>query len=316
MSSPQRGIFIEGANSHWFQEYEIARSCEIAAIRSALAAALVFATPDENSEDAAAHDQIQVVVGFGPVLAEQLSIETPADFRAFETIGNQTRSAIASQHDLWIWIHGDDRGAIFDAALRARRAMTEVGAIVGDVPCFVYKDNRDLTGFIDGTENPEAAEGRKLAVVGEGLAGRGGSTVLVQRWDHDLDSFHTLSVAEQEDIIGRTKPDSVELGEDVLPATSHIARVVMEDDDGEEIEVYRRSVPWGDSTEAGLMFVAFTNELAKVDNMVRAMFGSLDTDEDAEVYDHLTDFSDARTSSYFFAPDQTTLTALLTGSEE
>lgn len=312
MPSPQRGIFIEGATSHWFQQYDVALSAGEASIRSALAK-----TIDElSSAKEPSGQDVELVVGFGPNLADRLGVDVPADFRAFETIGTGARSAPATQHDLWIWIHGDDRGALFDSALRARRALTEVAAIVGDVPCFVYKDNRDLTGFIDGTENPETEEGSVLAVVGQGLPGAGGSTVLVQRWDHDLDAFHALSESDQENIIGRTKLDSVELDESVLPDTAHIARVVMEDHDGKEIEVYRRSVPWGDSTEAGLMFVAFTNELAKVDNMVRAMFGPIGADEDAEVYDRLTDFSNARSSSYFFVPNEDVLAGITAGSRE
>lgn len=309
MASPQPGIFVEGTLVHWFQEYEISRTADLGVIRAALAAAIRARNLDG--------DRIELVVGLGQDLANQLGLDVPDDFRSFETVGTGARSATSTQHDLFVWIHGDERGAIFDAAVHARRMLTEVGAIVGDVPGFIYKDNRDLTGFIDGTENPEAHEALSLAVVGDGLAGEGGSTVLVQRWDHNLDLFHSLPVTDQEAVIGRTKPDSIELDETALPDNSHVARVVMEDDEGEEIEVYRRSVPWGDSTDSGLMFVGFTDKLAKIDNMVRAMFGADDDvvanpHGDAEVYDRLTDFTVARTSSYFFAPSIEALKALVT----
>ncbi len=309
MATPQAGIFVEGTSNHWFQEYDISRSADTTAIKAALLDAARGAAEKSGQPGSGQREGVQIVVGLGASLANQLGLELPSDFRPYESIGSGAKAALSTPHDLFVWIHGNDQGLIFDAALKARRALTQVGAIVADVPAFVYLDNRDLTGFIDGTENPEAEEGRQLAVVGDDLSGAGGSTVLVQRWVHDLDGFHALDVVEQERIIGRTKPDSVELAEDVLPENSHVARVVMEDDAGEEIEIYRRSVPWGDSTEAGLMFVAFTDERAKIDNMVRSMFG-LAADEGTDgdgIHDRLTDFSAVRTSSYFFAPSQEAL---------
>lgn len=116
-----------------------------------------------------------------------------------------------------------------------------------------------------------------------------------------------VAIAEQERVIGRTKPDSVELTEHELPENAHISRVAM-DDDGNEVAIYRRSVPWGDSTESGLMFVGFTDELTKLDDMLHAMFGTIDG-----IYDHLIEYSRARTSSYYFAPDEETLSALVAG---
>ncbi len=302
MATPQSGIFVEDSTNHWFQEYDISRSADVSNVVAAIRSAAVF---DSNAE----RDGIEIVIGVGSELANQIGIETALDFRPFETIGSGARAAVATPHDLVLWIHGKDRGPIYDAALHARRTLTKVGAIVGDTPAFVYRDNRDLTGFIDGTENPDVAEARSLAVVAEGQQGEGGSTMLVQRWIHDLDAFHRLSQADQERVIGRTKPDSVELEGDALPDTAHIARVVMEDESGEEVEIYRRSVPWGDSTEAGLMFVGFTDELDKIDKMVRAMFGPLEGERE-DIHDQLTAFSTARTSSYFFAPSQEALAGL------
>ncbi len=307
MATPQSGIFVEDSTNHWFQEYDISRSADVAAVVAAIGSAAIGSVAAVNPE--AVQDGIEIVIGVGRELANQIGIETALDFRPFETIGSGPRAAVATPHDLVLWIHGKDRGPIYDAALHARRTLTQVGAIVGDVPAFVYLDNRDLTGFIDGTENPDTAEARTLAVVAEGQQGEGGSTMLVQRWVHKLDAFHALDVADQERVIGRTKPDSVELEGDALLDTAHIARVVMEDDAGDEVEIYRRSVPWGDSTEAGLMFVGFSNELDKIDKMVQAMFGPLEG-ERADIHDSLTTFSTARTSSYFFAPSQEALAGL------
>ena len=294
MARPQSGIFVEGTTAHWFQEFDIARSADPAAVSEAIAAAV------------AAGSDLAVVVGLGPDLVARLGVEPADGFRAFETVGAGDRRATATQHDLFVWFHGHARDDTFDAALAARRAVTEVGAIVGDVSAFIYRDGRDLTGFIDGTENPPAEEGRELAVVADGLPGAGGSVVLVQRWVHDLDRFHALPVDEQEGVIGRTRADSVELDEEVMPETAHVARVVMEDDDGDEIEIYRRSVPWGDSTEAGLVFIGFTDQLTKIDDMLHAMYGTVDG-----IQDRLTEFSRARASSYYFVPSEDSIRGLV-----
>ena len=302
MATPQTGIFVEDSSNHWFQEYDISRTADASAVITAIRSAAALGSSSHE-------DGVEIVVAIGSNLARQIGIETASDFRPFETIGSGSRVAMATPHDLVLWIHGNEQGAIYDAALHARRTLTEVGAIVGDVPAFVYRDNRDLTGFIDGTENPDVDGAQSLAVVADGQPGEGGSTMLMQRWVHKLDAFHALDVTEQERVIGRTKPDSIELEGDALPDTAHIARVVMEDDAGDEVEIYRRSVPWGDSTEAGLMFIGFTDELDKIDKMVRAMFGPLEG-ERADVYDHLTDFSSVRTSNYFFAPSQEALAGL------
>src|SRR4029078_7097317 len=100
-------------------------------------------------------------------------------------------------------------------------------------PCFVYKDSRDLTGFIDGTENPPVEEAFDVALVPDGATGAGGAFVITQKWVHDLEQFHARSLDEQEGTIGRTKPDSVEL--EPKPDTAPIARVVIEEG-GEELE--------------------------------------------------------------------------------
>ncbi len=188
-------------------------------------------------------------------------------------------------------------------ALAARRAFDSIGTLARETPSWVYRDSRDLTGFVDGTENPPVDEARQLAVIADG-PGRGGSFVLAQRWIHDLDAFAALATGEQEQVIGRTKPDSVELED--LPADSHAGRVVHTDEDGEEIEIYRRSVPYGTSTEAGLYFLAFTDDLAKIDLMLAAMFGATGDDH----HDRLVVFSETVSGAYYYAPPTEALTRL------
>jgi putative iron-dependent peroxidase len=118
------------------------------------------------------------------------------------------------------------------------------------------------------------------------------------RWVHDLDAFHRLGVAEQEDVVGRTKAGSVELAAGVKPRTAHIARVEVDDEDGRELSIYRRSVPYGTVAERGLYFVAFCFDRARYDRLLARMFG---TSGDG-VRDRLTDFSRPVGGACYFAP--------------
>ncbi len=142
-----------------------------------------------------------------------------------------------------------------------------------------------------------------VALIGTNNPGTGGTFAFVQRWVHDLTSFERLSVTEQELVIGRTKPDSVELDDDTKPDSAHIARVVIEDDSGGELEIYRRSVPYGTALEHGLMFVAFTNDMSRIIRMLERMFG-LTTDG---LHDRLTEFSEPVIGATYFVPSIETL---------
>ena len=170
---------------------------------------------------------------------------------------------------------------------------------------FVYKDSRDLTGFVDGSANPPSEEAAEVALVPGGTPGAGGSFVLAQRWIHDLGAFHALSVQEQERVFGRTKPDSIEMDDDTKPANAHIARVEI-DIDGEEAEIFRRSTPFGTLAEHGLYFLAFSAELRRFELMLHNMFGLGDGPRD-----RLTDFSRPESGSFFFAPSVDALNELL-----
>ena len=169
---------------------------------------------------------------------------------------------------------------------------------VAEIVGFVYHDSRDLTGFVDGTENPSVEEAFAVATLPAGASGAGGSFAITQRWIHDLASFHVLSDREQELVIGRTKPDSVELDDDVKPPTADIARVVMEDADGEEIEIYRRSVPYGTGREHGLYFVAFSADPDRFTAMLTRMFGGAGDG----LHDRLTEFTRPVSGVYYFVP--------------
>ncbi|MXV90987.1 MAG: Dyp-type peroxidase [Acidimicrobiia bacterium] len=292
--TPQEAIFVEGTGAHWFQHFATDPDATAAQVLAAVRIA----------QQVAAAATANLVVGFGAAMTARLGMEMPPGLKAFTEIGGSSgRVAVATQEDVFLWIHGDRHDLNFEVALAARRAFEEIGELARETPSWVYRDSRDLTGFIDGTENPPVEEARELAVIAGG-PGAGGSFVLAQRWIHDLDGFAALPTAEQEQIIGRTKPDSVELED--LPPHSHLGRVVHSDEDGEEIEIYRRSVPYGTSTEAGLYFLAFTDDLAKIDLMLESMFGATGDGR----HDPLVTFSETVSGAYYYAPSRETLQGL------
>ncbi len=130
--------------------------------------------------------------------------------------------------------------------------------------------------------------------------------MLFQRWVHDLDAFFALPVTEQERVFGRTKPDSVEFTGAGLPPNAHIARTQINDENGDELPIYRRSVPYGELAEHGLQFVAFSADRIRLDRMLARMFGLA---EDG-LHDRLLDFSRPVTGAYYYAPPLSVLAAL------
>ena len=189
--------------------------------------------------------------------------------------------------------------------------MSDVAQLGVEQAGFTYRDGRDMTGFVDGTANPPSHRAADVALVPPGEPGEGGSHVLVMRWVHDLEAFNQLGVEEQERVIGRTKPDSVELAEAAKPPTAHIARVTIEVG-GEELKIFRRSVPYGTVREHGLYFVAFSADQSRYDRMLARMFGATGDG----VHDRLIDFSRPVSGAYYFAPSLNALNELAGAEEE
>lgn len=298
MATGQPGIFAQGTRSHYSLEFDLRPAV---AIRDVVTAVVQLREPSVTAGG------LNLIIGFGADLWAQMAPAggAPSELRPFDAVhGIDGHHAPATQHDIWIWVHGTGEDVALDAARACAAVLAPVAEVALEQPCFVYKDSRDMTGFVDGTENPHIEEAPGVALIADGEAGAGGSYVITQRWIHDLEKFHATSLSEQEGTIGRTKPDSVELDDDVKPPTAHIARVVIEED-GEELEIYRRSTPYGTVGEHGLYFIGFSAELSRFDKMLGRMFGVSDG-----VRDHLTDFTRAVSGSYYFAPSLDALIAL------
>ena len=291
MPQPQPAVFAEGTPSHWFLHYRLVDGADLDAVRGAVSAVRAEAAGTTPT------DAVNLAVGFGPDLLARLAPDdVPEGFHPFTAVGSEPGPvAVATQEDLFFWVHGNRPDRNFDLAHTARRALHGRATLARETVGWVWHDNRDLTGFIDGTANPPVEEARELAVVADG-PGAGGSFVITQRYIHDLDAFDALDTEAQEAVIGRSRADSVELED--KPADAHISRVEIEDDDGEEIEIYRRSVPYGTSEEHGLYFLAFSDGLGAFDAMLARMYGA----SGDGLHDRLMDFTHPVSGAYYFAP--------------
>ena len=290
MGTPQPGIFAIGTPLHHHVEFGLDDGVDPELVLRAVRRAI---------EGAGTVAGVNVVVGFRPRLwaavAPDRIVDEVVDFESVVGVGGYTMPA--TQRDLWLWVHGSSSGANLDIARAARTALAGVAHVVDEETCFGYGAGQDLTGFEDGTENPSVADAPAVAVVPAGRPGAGSSVVLVQRWVHDLDAFGALAVVQQEAVIGRTKSGSVELDDQRQPPTSHVRRVVVRDDDGAELEVFRRSTPFGDVREHGLLFVGFAQDQQRLARMLDRMAGVGDG-----IADRLTEFSTPTSGSWYIAP--------------
>ena len=299
MNVPQFGIFAQGTIAHYFIEFDLRSDIEMSIATAALS---------RLRAPAVAAGGVNLVIAFGSDMWRAVAPEhAPVELAPFQRIGTLGgHHAPATQHDFWLWISGSSQDVVFEHARAAVLALAEVATVASEQPCFVHRDSRDLTGFLDGTANPMTHEAPAAALIPADLPGAGGSHVLVMRWVHDLAAFEALPISDQERVFGRTKLDSIELEGAAKPIDAHIARVEITDASGEELPIYRRSVPYGTLDEHGLYFVAFSAERSRFERMLGRMFG-LEADR---IHDHLTDFSRAVSGAFYFAPALTLLAEL------
>lgn len=288
MAHPQPGIFALGASAHWHLE---------ATLREGVAPAALVDAVRSFARERATTSGVDLVVGFGARTWAAAGGEVPDGMTAFQpVVGPDGFTVPATQCDVWAWLAGSGEDVVFDHARTVAAGLDSVCDVAYEQHGFAYRDSRDLTGFVDGTENPSVHEAVTEATIPDGRPGAGGSVVVVQRWVHDLAAFERLTVAQQEAVIGRTKPDSTELDEDDRPDDAHISRVVVEEEGG-ELEIFRRSTPFGSLSEHGLQFVGFSADQRRLDLMLARMTGA-----DGGPRDRLTRFSAPVRSAYYFTP--------------
>jgi len=229
-------------------------------------------------------------LGLSLVSAMERNIDELRTFPEFSGYGIDIPSTPAA---LWLWLRGDDRGEIIhrqrtlDALLCAAFRPAQV------IDAFTYGKSLDLTGYEDGTENPQKAKAVTAAISRhKGIAGS--SFVAVQQWLHDMDRFAAMPGKEQDHTIGRRKSDNEEIGN--APESAHVKRTAQESFDPEAF-VVRRSMPWADETRCGLVFTAFGASFDAYEALLRRMVGAEDG-----VTDALFRFTRPLTGAYFWCP--------------
>ena len=255
--------------------------------------------------------QIKTAVAFGPELWAKLYAQTPTGFQQLDPISGSFHMPVVPA-DVLIHIAAQRTDICFALSQSFFDGIQDKVEVLDERVCFRNFDGRDLTGFIDGTENPQFPDDRAETALLQNDVGvfADGSFIFAQRYAHNLEKWKKLKVDTQEQVIGRTKLESIELDEDEQPENSHVSRTVVEDDKGEEMAILRHSLPYGDGRgEQGLFFIAYTNDLSIIDSMLLRMFG---TSGDG-IHDRLLHFVTPMDGAYYFAPSEELLEEVLEG---
>ena len=253
--------------------------------------------------------EIKTSIAFGPELWAKLYHTTPEGFKQLEPIQGAFEMPVVPA-DVLIHIASARTDICFALSQSFFDGIQNQVEVLDERVCFRYLDGRDLTGFIDGTENPQFPDDRaETALLGEdsGIF-EDGSFIFAQRYVHELEKWKRLKVDAQENVIGRSKLESIEMDDEHKPENAHIARVVIEDNEGEELEILRHSLPYGDGQgEQGLFFIAYTKDLTRIDRMLVNMFGT----QGDGIHDRLLHFVTPMDGAYFFAPNEEVLEDIL-----
>jgi porphyrinogen peroxidase len=285
MYTPQAGIFALGTSSHAYLEFDLldAQRCEefastISAIR----------------EPRTTTGGVNFVIGFRPELWRDIAqLDAPLGVEGFnkEIQGIEGFVMPSTQHDALVWLSGSAYDIVFDMARAVVHDLAGQASLGEETSSWSYRHDRDLTGFIDGSENPTLLDAPIAALLPEGVPGAAGSVLLLQKWKHKVAEWEAQSIPQQERIMGRTKLDSIEL--ENKPPDSHVART----DQDEFGNIFRRNMPYGNVDDHGTMFVGFSGDQRRLSRMLESMAGLVTGTRDA-----LTRFTQPLTGSYYFVP--------------
>ena len=295
MATPQPGIFALGTSSHAYLEFDIAAGVKpVAAV--AVAAGL--------REPRTTMGGVNLVAGFRPELWASGGQSVPKESAGYNepVVGSDGFTMPATQHDMVMWLSGPSYDVVFDLSRAVVDALRDYATLAHEIVGWPYHHDRDLTGFIDGTENPSLIEATSVATIAPGEPGEGGSILLLQQWEHDVSAWESLGVVAQEHAMGRRKSDSEEL--DPKPPASHVAR----NDQDRLGKIFRRNVAYGDVHSHGTVFVGFCAQQRTLATMLEAMVGL-----DGGPRDELTLFTRALTGAYYFIPAADSLAAVAGG---
>jgi putative iron-dependent peroxidase len=285
VSTPQAGIFALGTASHAYLELDLAPGGD----RGELVVSIASLREPRTTMGG-----VNLVAGFRPELwAAVAPADAPAGVEGFDAdvVGNGGFTMPATQHDAVLWLSGSAYDVIFDTARAVIGLLAGLATVAEETSSWPYRHDLDLTGFIDGTENPTLIEAAEVVLVPDGEPGAGGSVLLLQKWVHESAAWEALSVEEQELVMGRRKLDSEELED--KPDDSHVAST----DQDRFGKIFRRNMPYGTVTDHGTMFVGFSREQRPLAAMLESMAGVGGGAPDA-----LTHYTRPLTGAYYVVP--------------
>ncbi|MGD0631781.1 MAG: Dyp-type peroxidase [Terracidiphilus sp.] len=252
---------------------------------------------------------LSCVVGFGSDSWDNLfGSPRPAELHPFREIRSGGRHAVSTPGDILFHIRAKRMDLCFELATQIMDSIGDTVSIADEVHGFRYFDDRDIIGFVDGTENPQGEAARAASIIGgEDPVFAGGSYVIVQKYLHNMKAWNLLSIEAQEHIIGRRKLSDIELSDAEKPSSAHNALTVIEED-GKELKILRDNMPFGrpGHDEFGTYFIGYSRTPRITETMLQNMFVGRPPGN----YDRLLDFSRAVTGSLFFVPSATFLDSI------
>jgi putative iron-dependent peroxidase len=293
MYTPQAGIFALGTSSHAYLEFDILDAKKRADFASTISAI---------REPRTTTGGVNYVIGFRPELwNDVVPGDMPPGVEGFNKAIQGTEGFVmpATQHDALVWLSGSAYDVLFDMARTVIHDLSGLASLGQETSSWPYRHDRDLTGFIDGSENPTLLDAPSAALLPEAVPGAAGSVLLLQKWKHKTADWEDLPTDRQERIMGRTKADSIEL--ENKPLDSHVART----DQDEFGHIFRRNMPYGQVDDHGTVFVGFSADQKRLSRMLESMAGLVTGTRDA-----LTRFTQPLTGSYYFVPSVESLRRL------
>ncbi|MFT2097674.1 Dyp-type peroxidase [Marinomonas sp. 2405UD66-6] len=295
MTSFQSGIIAEASSDALFITLNIKRS-DISKAKQALASvpSIVKETQEQFPDG-----QLHACVGLSSQVWSEFDQKQPKELAPFPHIKGQEIDVVPTDVDLVLHIRSSRHDASYELGNKIFSAFGSSVELVEEVSCFKYLDNRDLTGFVDGTENPEGENRKKVALVGEEDPDfKDGSYFNLMRFVHDLEKWEKQPIKTQEDTYGRTKYDNEEYASADKSVHAHTKRTSLKDDNGNSIEILRHSMPFASLTEKGLMFASY----GKTPTAFNLMLESMVKGDEHGNTDHLMKYTSIKTSQAFFVP--------------